>query len=59
MQSVVADGRAYIRNADGRAELYDIKNDPAELHDLAGSAQSQTVRKLRQIAQSISDETRP
>ena len=31
MQSVVAEGKAYIRNADGRAELYDILNDPAEL----------------------------
>jgi arylsulfatase A-like enzyme len=59
MQSVVADGSAYIRNADGRAELYDIKNDPAELHDLAGSARPQSLNKLRQVVQSLVDEARP
>ena len=54
MQSVVADGRAYIRNADGRAELYDIMNDPAELRDLAGSTESQALLRLREIVQSCS-----
>ena len=34
MQSIVADGKAYIQNADGRPELYDVINDMAELHDL-------------------------
>jgi arylsulfatase A-like enzyme len=59
MQSVVADGRAYIRNADGRAELYEIRNDPAELHDLAASAPSKAMIKLRQVVQSLLDENRP
>ena len=59
MQSVVADGRAYIRNADGRAELYDIMNDPAELHDLAGSTESHALLRLRQNLQSLLEEARP
>ena len=59
MQSVVADGRAYIRNADGRAELYDIKNDPAELRDLAGSTESQTLLRLGEILQSQVGVKRP
>ncbi len=49
MQSVVADGRAYIRNADGRAEIYDIVNDPTERRDLAGSTESQRLLRLRAI----------
>ena len=40
MSSVVAYGKTYIRNADGREELYDILSDPADSHDLAGSAGS-------------------
>jgi arylsulfatase A-like enzyme len=37
MHSLVADGRVYIRNADGREELYDLESDPDELRDLTGS----------------------
>jgi hypothetical protein len=37
MQSLVAEGKVYIRNADGREELYDLENDPSETHDLAAS----------------------
>ncbi len=59
MQSIVADGRAYIRNADGRPELYDIMNDPTELHDLAGSTEPPTMSRLGQILQSLFEETRP
>lgn len=34
MRGIVAENRAYIRNADGREELYDIQNDPAQSRDL-------------------------
>lgn len=37
MRSVVAQGRAYILNGDGREELYDLDADPEETNDLAGS----------------------
>lgn len=37
MRSVVARGRAYILNGDGREELYDLEGDPEEANDLAGS----------------------
>jgi hypothetical protein len=47
MQSLVADGTAYIRNADGRAEIYDIIHDPTELHDLAGSTNPLDLDRFR------------
>jgi arylsulfatase A-like enzyme len=37
MQSLVDDRYHYIRNGDGREELYDFENDPWEKRDLAGS----------------------
>ena len=43
MRSVVFDGRHYIKNGDGREELYDFENDPAEEHDLAGSEEGRRV----------------
>ena len=36
MQSLAAEGKSYIRNADGREELYDLAADPLEARDLAG-----------------------
>ena len=59
MQSVVVDDRAFIHNADGRAELYDITNDPAELRDLAGSTESQALLRLRELVESLREESRP
>ena len=51
MKSVVADGYVYIRNSDGREELYHSATDPAELHDLAGQAdQGQRLAQLRHQA---------
>jgi arylsulfatase A-like enzyme len=35
MKSLVMENYHYIRNGDGREELYDLQNDPAELYDLA------------------------
>ena len=43
MKSVIADGKSYIRNADGREEVYDILNDPADSHDLSGSIDSSSL----------------
>lgn len=37
MQSLVVGGHHYIRNGDGREELYDLSVDPQERRDLAGS----------------------
>jgi arylsulfatase A-like enzyme len=45
MQAVVADGKIYIRNGDGVEELYNIATDPAEVHDLSGSADGRVVLK--------------
>ena len=36
LQSIVAEGRVYIRNHDGREELFDLLNDPLEQHNLIG-----------------------
>jgi arylsulfatase A-like enzyme len=43
LQSLVTGERAYIRNSNGREELYDYEHDPAELKDLAGEADSLPV----------------
>jgi hypothetical protein len=36
MQSLILDRYHYIKNGDGREELYDIESDPWEKRDLAG-----------------------
>ena len=36
LTSIVAEGRVYIRNHDGREELFDLLNDPLEQHNLIG-----------------------
>jgi arylsulfatase A-like enzyme len=59
MQSVITNGRAYIRNADGQAEVYDITNDPTELCDLAGKMESQGLLRLREVLQSQVVEDQP
>lgn len=43
MQAMTAEGRSYIRNADGREELFDLEADPEESRDLAGSPDSAAV----------------
>ncbi|WP_337175629.1 sulfatase [Paludisphaera sp.] len=49
MAAVIADGFSYIRNADGREELYDVLADPAQLRDLAPEPDSaETLTRLRE-----------
>ncbi len=43
MQSLVAGGWRYIRNGDGREELYDFERDPAERTDLAAMPDQRPV----------------
>ena len=51
MKSVVVEGYVYIRNSDGREELYHSAIDPAELHDLAHkSDQQDRLARLRDLA---------
>ena len=45
MKSLVIDGKQYIRNGDGREELYDFENDPEEERNLASSEESRGMLK--------------
>jgi arylsulfatase A-like enzyme len=48
MKSLVENDKHYIKNADGREELYHFVNDPAEEHDLVGSEATQPLlQRLR------------
>jgi len=40
LTSLVLDRYHYLRNPDGRQELYDYLNDPSERRNLAGSAEA-------------------
>jgi arylsulfatase A-like enzyme len=51
MKSLVMDGRHYIKNGDGREELYDFENDPAETRDLADSEEGR--RALERFRRSL------
>lgn len=55
MAAVVAEGFSYIRNADGREELYDVRTDPAQLRDLAPEADSTDV--LKRLRENLDDLT--
>ena len=43
MQALVANGHYYIRNGDGREELYDFDRDPGETRDLAATDEGQAA----------------
>lgn len=43
MQSLVDARYHYVRNGDGREELYDVRNDPWEQRDLSGSVEASRV----------------
>ncbi len=54
MSSVVHQGMRYIRNGDGREELYDFAADPWELGDLAALPEHQAVlREARALLQRL------
>jgi hypothetical protein len=59
MKSLVADGKHYIRSADGREELYHLKTDPDERGDLAAyPAASEILRRFRdRLSAMLKDET--
>jgi arylsulfatase A-like enzyme len=46
MSSLISNGMHYIKNPDGREELYDIQNDPGETQDLAGLEEEREVLKV-------------
>ena len=48
MQAIVANGQAYIHNADGRPELYDIVSDPNELNDLSGATGAPALSRFEE-----------
>ena len=60
MTEVVAEGKVYIRNGDGREELYDLEEDPTEAKDLAGAAASAPVlQRLRATLKSLHAAEKP
>jgi arylsulfatase A-like enzyme len=60
-RSVVFDEILYIRNGDGREELYDLAADPAEEDDLAGSshARPELERGRAELGRLVPGETPP
>jgi hypothetical protein len=57
--SLLASGRHYIRDGTGAERLYDLKNDPFERADLAGSPDGlRTVADLRKMLLGILSEDR-
>ena len=53
MFSLTHDGLHYSLNPDGSEELYDLRRDPGELHNLIGSAPADSLAVLRARLQSI------
>jgi hypothetical protein len=54
MNSLVAGGMHYIRSADGSEELYNLKSDPEERFNLAGSPNArEIVQGLRGLLASM------
>lgn len=53
MKSLIADGKVYIRNSDGREELYDLAADPLEERDLSAlpSSRAAIVKFRTQLEQ--------
>jgi arylsulfatase A-like enzyme len=55
MRSLVADGFHYIRNGDGREELYDFEHDLEEEHDLSDRPEHrQDIERLRKMVEDAS-----
>jgi arylsulfatase A-like enzyme len=54
LHSVIADGLHYIRNSQGIEELYDLARDPAESHNLVGTAADEAARaRLRSLVEAV------
>ena len=59
MYSIVSEDQTYIRNADGREELYNFRNDPAQLHNQAGSDDSTDVlQRMRNRLETLAPQVR-
>jgi arylsulfatase A-like enzyme len=57
LESLVADGKVYIRNHDGREELYDLIHDPLENHNLIDKVfPSPVVEHLRKLLDQIAND---
>lgn len=52
-RSLVSGGMRYIKNRDGREELYDFDNDPSERHDLARTEEGRAA--LAALRKSLDD----
>lgn len=50
MQSIIVGRHHYIRNGDGREELYDVVADPGEMADLAASENSRAVLEVARVS---------
>ena len=46
-------GKSYIRNADGREELYDLVSDPADARDLVGSTATDSTDSLARFRETL------
>jgi arylsulfatase A-like enzyme len=54
MRSTVVDGYRYLLRGDGQGEMFDVRTDPWEQHDLASdSAYSSRVANLRALVEAI------
>ena len=54
MVSIIAAGHKYIRNGDGRVELYDLDADSGETRNLAGAPDRQGLAsRLRALIDSV------
>ena len=53
-KAVVTSDWHYIRNVEGREELYDLSRDPVERHNLAGDSARSEIRRSRTCLRSSS-----
>jgi hypothetical protein len=53
MKAIISDGWHFIRNGDGREELYDLERDWKEENSLAGSKEDLLIQTLRKRLDSL------
>lgn len=57
MESLATHDKVYIRNGDGTEEIYNIKTDPEELHDLSKTdAGKADIERFRAVSRQLRDE---